>query len=188
MLAADDIVLQIDGEALRLRPSLRAAVRLDRRFAGLSSLLQGIGAGSITTLVALAVECGEPRFEAVILAPSIETWADRFERITPGLVRLIFDIAEIEPEAPAGPHVELPAPVETITLAEAYAQLFAAATGILGWPPATAWSATPGEVRAALDAHLSMFRAQHGIADPKPTGPDFSPLDSAGLASLADMQ
>ena len=211
MLAADDHVLEIDGEALQLRPSLRAAVRLERRFGGFQGLLQAIGEGSIAALVAVAVECGEAPNQALILAPSAETWAIRFERITPALVRLVFDLAEIDSDAPGKPRITLAKPVATITLAEAYAQLFGVATGVLGWTPAAAWAATPAEIKTALDAHLSawfdwevpvggMFvwatardltldtdaLLPHALADPKPLFDD-APLDSAGLAELAAM-
>lgn len=188
MLAADDIVLQINGEALWLRPSLRAAVRLERRFAGFSGLLQAIGEGSVTAVLALAVECGEHRFEAVILAPSAETWADRFERITPALVRLVFDIAEIEPVDPERPRITFDRPAVTMTLGEAYTQLFSIATGALGWSAAQAWATPPVEIRRALETYLAVFRASHGIAEPDDvSGYDAAPLDSVGLASLAGM-
>ena len=187
MLAADDTVLQIDGAALRLRPSLRAAVRLERRFGGFSGLLKAIGEGSVSALVALAVECGEPGAEAIILAPSAEPWSVRLDRLAPQLADLTLSLADVDPQAKPGPRIERPTTGRTITHAEALAELFGVATGVLGWPPATAWAATPAEIKAALDAKVRMIRAENGIPEPEDDDP-FAPLDSEGLAELASMQ
>lgn len=185
MLAADDIVLQIDGEALRLRPSLRAAVRLERRFGGFHGLLKAIGEGSVSALVALAVECGEPRHEALILAPSNESWSARLSRLAPQLAQLVFALADVDPDQADRPRIERPGTTRNISLAKALEELFSVATGVLGWSPATAWSATPAEIKAALTAHVRMLRAQNGAPDPDDEDPFSAELDSAGLAELA---
>lgn len=188
MLAGADTVLTIDGAALRLRPSLRAALRLERQFGGFAGLLKTIDEGSVSALVTLAVECGEAHYEAVILAPSPEAWNARFERIAPQLVALVFDLADVDPQAADKPRIERPGD-QCITLAEALEQSFGIATGILGWSPAAAWSATPAEIKAALDQHLRMLRAQHGLPDPdsEDDDPFAERSDNASLASLASL-
>lgn len=187
MLAADDIVLEIDGEALRLRPSLRAAVRLERQFGGFAGLITKIGEGSVTALVALAVECGDQRHAAAILAPSPDSWSARFERLGPQLVALVFALADVDPDAKAGPRIERPATGLTLTFTDALIELFGIATGVLGWSPADAWRATPAEIKVALDAHTRMIRAQNGIPEPETDDPLNTSLDSEGLADLASM-
>lgn len=185
MLAPDDITLQLDGATLRLRPSLRAAVRLERQFDGFAGLLAKITEGSVSAFVALAVECGHRRHEAAILAPSSEAWSARYARLSPQLVALTFQLADVDPQAKPGPRIERPSTGRKVTHAEALAELFGIATGVLGWSPAIAWSATPAEIKAALDAHTRMLRAQAGMPEPESSDPFNDTLDSAGLAELA---
>lgn len=185
-LAGDDTIITIAGEAVRLRPSLRAAMRLEGRFGGFRPLLQGVLDGSITTISAIFAECGDhPAPESQIAAPGLEPLRDRIERITPAIVAFIFDLADVAP--PNAEPVEPVPGTDQISLSKAFADIFGIATGVLGWTPATAWSATPAEIWTALDAHTAMLRAQNGIPDPKSPGSEPGHLDSAGLAELATM-
>lgn len=187
-LAGDDTILEIESEAVRLRPSLRAAMRLERHSGGYQGLLKAIGDGSVLAFSAVIAECSDLlRPERFLLAPGPEPIGDRLGRITPPIVALVLDLADVAP--PSSDRAEAKPTGETITLGKAFAELFGIATGVLGWPPADAWSATPAEIWAALEAHVAMLRAQHGVTDePEPRlGPDNSPLDSAGLAALAGM-
>lgn len=186
MLAGADTVLEIDGTALRLRPSLRAALRLERRFGGFHGLLKAVGEGSVSALVALAVECGEPGYEVIILAPSPETWGARLERLAPQLVPLVLELADVDPDQGDKPRIERTASTRTITLGQALEELFGVATGVLGWSPADAWAATPAEIKVALDQHVRLIRAQNGV--PEPSDPMNDTLDSAGLAELKAME
>lgn len=183
-LAGDDTVLHIEGEAIRLRPSLRAALRLERRFEGFGPLLQALGDGSITAAHAIIAEAGDRPVD--ITHPGLETLEERLDRIIPTLFTFALDLAEIEPETPGEPRIEYAETGPKVTRAEAYRQLFAVATGILGWSPTDAWAASPVEIGAALDQRLAMIRAEHGIPEPSRPGLD-DQLDSAGLASLADL-
>ncbi|WP_139837839.1 hypothetical protein [Roseovarius litorisediminis] len=57
-------------------------------------------------------------------------------------------------------------------LGEVYKELFRIATGWLGWPPETAWYATPQEITEAFTGHITKLKAIHGEAeDDDATGP-----------------
>ncbi|MER2263889.1 hypothetical protein [Methylobacterium oxalidis] len=183
-LAGDITIIKIEGEAIRLRPSLRAALRLERRFGGFRPLLADLLVGSLGALTAIIGECSEhPDPFAFITKPGPEPLAERLDRITPDLVRLVLELADTDPDGDDEPKPESTGP--KVPLAEAFATLFGLATGVLKWSPADAWAATIPEITVALEQHVALVRAQNGIAEPERAGPDNSPLDSAGLAELA---
>src|SRR4051794_1738380 len=185
-LASDDTIITIAGEAgpntVTLRPSLRAAVRLERQFNGFRPLLQAILDGSLTAFAAIIAECGEHSnsFE-FITQPDPEPLADRLARITPAIVALVLELADTGPaDASEKDFSEAP----KVPLADAYKQIFGVATGILGWSPATAWSATIPEITCALAAHVSLLRAQNGAPDPDPPAPTTRPSTAPASPSL----
>lgn len=189
-LAQDIITIEIGGATVRLRPSLRAALRLVRQFGGYAELLTALGEGSVTAATAILTEAGDHAApESLILAPSPEALRDRLERLLPQFALLVMMLADVAPPVTEYEDDE-PAPAgDDITVEQALIKIFGLATGVLGWTPATAWASTSGEVWAAMEAHLDMIRAANGVAPRKRkrTGPDMGTLDSEGLADLASM-
>jgi hypothetical protein len=187
-LAQDDIVISIGAATVRCRPSLRAALRLERRFGGFRPLLEAIQGGSITAATSILTETGNhPAPADLITAPADEPLRDRLARIEPALTEIVLQLADVSPPADEiEQDAEASAP-DQITMQAALIQIFGLATGVLGWSPAVAWEATPAEIWTAMDARLAMTRAAAGIPSPKRKGPDLGQLDSAGLADLAMM-
>lgn len=57
---------------------------------------------------------------------------------------------------PATPETDIPPPgdITPTPWAELFRDLYSFATGWMGWPPETAWSATPQEITDAFNAHM----------------------------------
>lgn len=54
-LAADEITITVGGERVHLRPTLRAAFRLERRHGGFDKIMKAILQGSLTMTLPLAL-------------------------------------------------------------------------------------------------------------------------------------
>ena len=64
------------------------------------------------------------------------------------------------------------APEKPVPWVEAFADLFAIATGVLHWTPQAAWQATPTEIATAFNVHIAMLEAMHGTSDETEEQPD----------------
>jgi hypothetical protein len=173
MRLADDIVVSIGGASVRLRPTLRAAIRLERRH-GLLELLKMVAEGNLTAISDLIRETA---FEGDrnLLDVSVGGLARILELVTPALLDLVLGLLGADPDAAAKPAKADAAPVH---IGEALAKLYGFATGWCGYSPAVALDSTPTEILAAYEAKLDFLRAIHGAAD--------APADDAPEASLDD--
>ena len=152
MLGADDIRIELAGEAFVLRPSLRASTRLVQRH-GLNGLAAAVRDFDLIVIGDLLEECGvtpaflERQIEASGLA-SVRT------RLAVPLAKFVLALAGIDPDAPA----DQPAPSGPSIPAAAYhARLFQIATGWLGWSATGAWNATAAEIIAAKTGRTDMI-------------------------------
>lgn len=190
-LAGDDTLVEIEGEAVWLRPSLRAGLRLERQHGGFAPLLQAFDHGNVTAIASIIAETGHhPCPISFLTQPGAEPLVARLARIAPALIALVLDLADVAPAHEIEPDPEAPTSSGRTTLADAYSDLFGIATGVLGWSPADAWSSTPAEIHAALASYMDLNRAQNGLPPLKRTrsGPDDDVLDSAGLDSLRSLE
>lgn len=172
--AYDGITLRYGGNTVVLRPSLRAASRLERLHDGFPALLKKVEEFDTRTIAAIVTLSAEDRQAAQELflyagkwplAPFIQaTQAPIFKLIN----ALLPEPAE-DDKTPAQP-TGTPMP-----WAEVYKELFGFATGWLGWSPETAWNATPQEISDAFTAHVTKLKAIHG-----------SPEDDADDTASAD--
>ena len=180
MLAQDEIRITVDGTVILLRPTLRAAMRLERRHGGFGKIVAAIHDARFTVMADLIEECA-----ACAPAHLLGLMRDFRGARTRGigltlaelagpLLTLTFALAGIDqaakPDAKAGDAAK-------ITFAEFHERLFKIATGWLDWPPDTAWNATPAEILTAYSGKIDMLKAIHGTAE-KATDPDKDvPLD-----------
>lgn len=181
MRLAEEHVVRVGAETLRLRPTLRAALRLEREH-GLPKLLAGVMEGRLGVVLEILRESTGRTFGLDELAARSGLGA-AFAALTEPLLAHLCTLYGLDPDVEARParHVgEPPSPADTL------AKLYTLATGWLGWPPREAWDAAPSEIIAAYEARLEMLRAIHGGSEPDAglTGPDDSPLDRDGLAAL----
>ncbi|MDH7795794.1 MULTISPECIES: hypothetical protein [unclassified Beijerinckia] len=184
-LAADPITVNIGGKSLTFRPTLYAALRLERY--GFEKLLQDIAEGSLTAINTVAMETCAEEFD---LGSALET-----DLVPLGLNLALLSeatsavIAEMLDLGGGKDQPEQPAKDAPQTLSDLYQELFGIATGVLGWSADQAWNATPAEIAVAAKARYKFAARLFGAAenkegyDPRNTKRD---LDAtAKLKSLA---
>lgn len=166
-LAEEEITLTLDGERIHLRPSLRAAARLERRHGGFPAILKGLDEASVSVIADLIGECATAPTDVpdLLVTPGL-AW--RLVPVVPALQMLVLNLMGYDPdaeEAAAGS-----GDGARITFAEVHARLYRLGTGYLGWTPAETWAASPGEIRQAYEGRLELLRSVFGGGDPSPTG------------------
>lgn len=195
-LAYDAIALEYGGNAVFLRPSLRAALHLERLHGGFPELLRKIEEFDTLTIwhvitTAAGMEATESLFAYAAAHP-----LKSFQRAAQG--PCIELVAALFPEAPEATTAQ-PSTATATPWSELFKELYGFATGWMGWTPETAWNATPQEITDAFTAHIAKLKAIHGEAEDADTGPDEAQrkqnaelgldpdFDRAGLRALKDL-
>ncbi len=167
-LAYDAIVVEFGGHTVFLRPSLRAALHLERLHGGFPELLRKIEEFDTQTIwhvitAGADMESTEPQFSAAAVLPLRD-----FQRAAQGpCIALVAAFFPEEPKADRKqPSNTAPKPWSAL-----FKDLYGFATGWLGWTPEAAWNATPQEITDAFAAHIAKFKAIHGDAEDADTGP-----------------
>lgn len=182
MRLADEMTLRVGLKTIALRPSLRAATRLEQAHGGFDKLLSAIDDGSLTVIsevVKVSGNADDGLFSAMAEIPLIEVMPNLIE----GVGKHVLCLAGFDASAPKQAGAEREQGTR-ITFAEYHAKLFRIATGWLGWSPAQAWDATAGEVLEAYNGHLDMLRAIHGGVEPVSSSPGDAAFDRQALHSL----
>ncbi|CAN7437028.1 hypothetical protein [Neorhizobium sp. LjRoot104] len=167
MRLADEITVIIAKEAVTLRPSLRCAIRLERRPGSFQQLTRDIMDGSLTA----AVEVIQDHTDLDFLPNRI---LDDLDRLKPALLRYVMACAGVDPhDAPKALPVGKPA--KSVPFRDHLIGLYRIAAGWLGWPPEVALDATPAEIVLAYEGRLDMLKAIYGGGRDQPT--DERPLE-----------
>jgi hypothetical protein len=187
-LAADPITIEIAGEAFELRPTLRAATRLARRYGDFATLYRRIIADHVSVVSDVIREgSGAPHAAADFLtACELPGLGALLATLKLPLMRYVLALAGHddngnEPPATTG---------KPITLAEYHVELFAIGTGWLGWSPEQTWTSTPAEILAAQrgrsDLIVDVLKSVFGSTDkPAPAAPDLdAQFDRAAFYAL----
>ncbi|NDW43655.1 hypothetical protein [Ruegeria sp. PrR005] len=179
-----------------LRPSLRAAIHLERLHGGFPALLRKIEEFDTLTIwrvitAVAGMTATEPLFAYVAKHPLKD-----FQRAAQGACFEL--VAAFFPETPETTDKQ-PSTTKATPWADLFKELYGFATGWLGWTPETAWNATPQEITDAITAHFAMLKAIHGGAEDTDTGPSeeqrkqntdmgLDPdFDRAGLSALKEL-
>jgi hypothetical protein len=184
-LGAGDIQVTVGTMKPRLRPSLRAAFRLEQRHDGFDKLIRAIADGDWRVMSDVIAESSEPRVQDYELVRAIAgiPLKEVLPSLNEPLLSHVFALAGIDPDKQGEPSKG-----ERITFADYHAKLYRIATGWLGWTPKEAWAATPAEIEEAYAGRMEMLRAIFGSADKGadfvPEKPDKAKLDRDGLATL----
>jgi len=162
-LAEEEITLALDGERIHLRPSLRAAARLERRHGGFPAVLRALDEASVTVIADLIRECAMAPTNApdLLVTPGLG-W--RLTPLVPALQVLVLGLMGFDPDTDDDPAGVSDADAR-ITFAEVHGRLYRLATGWLGWTPAQTWAASPGEIRQAYEGRLDLLRAVFGSGE-----------------------
>ena len=159
----DEFTLSHDGNTVRLRPSLRAAMRLERLHDGFGPLITMLDQFNTTTirdmiLIAASDYSAAQRFLASISTKPLQTYR---HAVTGPLSSLL--TAFLPAPSPDTASTSK-APEKAVPWSEAYAQLHQIGTGWLGWTPAETWAATPTEITQALEGRVAHLIAMNGGA------------------------
>jgi len=190
MIGGEDIYLTVGHEVIHLRPTLRAAVRLLRKYGDLASLAAKLDELSFAAVSDVIRECSTTRSDLVALLDDgqiplgvcLSSFETQMVQIVPGLVGV--DVPSVDPDKRPSSGTAVP-PLDYLQ------SLFGLATGVIGWSPETAWQATPAEIAVAYQARIDLLSAIFGgskEADDAPSGdPMAARLDADGLAAIANI-
>lgn len=172
MRLAETITIRLGERSLELRPTLRAAMRLERAH-GLENLgekLLDLHVGAISDTIS-ATAYGPYEAEEIAALIISGGMVDTAMQIAPALVELLEGLAGIDPDAE-----ELPAATKADekrpSIAETHRTLFRIGTGKIGWTPEQALNATPLEIVEAWKGRLELLRDIFGGAEDKPNDQD----------------
>ena len=146
MLAEDEIKIEIGRGAkastVFLRPTLRAAMRLERAHGGFDKIIEAILAENVTTMASVIRESEDQPSDIPCLIESLAGMPlyAGVEALKEPLIKHVLQFfgsdADNENATPD-------AKAEPVTFAEHYARVYRIATGWLGWTPEVALTATP---------------------------------------------
>lgn len=157
----DEFTLSHGGNTVRLRPSLRAAMRLERLLDGfgpLITMLDQFDTATIRNMILIAASdySAAQRFLASISNQPLQTYR---HAVTASLSSLL---AAFFPSETTDTTSTNTTPEKPVPWSEAYAQLYQIGTGWLGWTPAETWTATPTEITQALEGRVAHLIAMNG--------------------------
>lgn len=163
-LASEDLHITLQGEELTLRPTLRAALQLARKYETFEAVVTGIADGSITVVadVIAATVCSSD----VPVSPlplGKHPLANFFNLETSSLIDLVLGMVGVDADVKGTEH-----DAERVSFTDHFERLFQIATGMLGWSPSEAWSATPAEILAAHKGRVELLKMIFGTGNTKP--------------------
>lgn len=166
-LADDEITIGFGHEAIRLRPTLRAALRLERQFGGFDKLIAAINEASVSAIIAIVRESA-PHSDFARFADALET--KPFSRTLPALAApLLAHVCALSGFDPDNMgEASAPEPGPRVTFADHHAKLYRIGTGWLGWTPEATWSATPAEIIEAYKGRCELLKSIFGGAEEQP--------------------
>ncbi|WP_377191002.1 hypothetical protein [Ruegeria meonggei] len=192
-LAYDAIALEHGGHTVFLRPSLRAAMHLERLHGGFPVLLRKLEEfDTLTVWHVITAGGGKAATDALfgyVATQPLSGFANAAIAQLFEFVMALFPTSADDGKA-------RPENTDPLPWTDLFKQLYGYATGWMGWPPEIALNATPQEITDAFEAHMSKLMAIHGAPEEEQNGsieeqcqenvqngldPEF---DRAGLANL----
>jgi hypothetical protein len=158
-LANEHIVIELGGEFITLRPTLRCGFRLERREGSFAKLISDLQEGSLTAAhFVLADNFHRPTIATCIVDAGLEDVCGK-------LILHAISCTGLDPNAKPDPNAE----PSNVTFGDHLTQLYRIATGWLGWTPDVALDSTPAEITEAYKGRLDMLKAVFG-GDDTPKG------------------
>ncbi|TPW26385.1 hypothetical protein [Pararhizobium mangrovi] len=165
-LATSPLTIAHGSDAVRLRPSLRAAHLLYQAH-GFGRLVEGIQITTISTILDM-IDAGtdfDPLGHQIVERTIDEHGVIGLSAFSEALFRFVaetFGVDETE-EHPAERDKRTTG--KPFDMGKALDNLFEIGTGWLGWTPETTWTATPAEIITAHRGLIAKLSAIHGSAD-----------------------
>lgn len=175
--AYEEVTIAHGGNAVTLRPTLRAATSLEDQF-GLPALYRAVEDLNVTVISEIILTSATSRQDAAAFLSSLVG-----KPLLPFYLAVRTPLAElVSTLTPApDPHANRKQTTgKPVTWAEVFAALFDRATGWLEYTPEQAWNATPTEIDRAYRAHLEKLKAIHG------GGPDKDDQSEPNLEDLSE--
>lgn len=182
MRLGETLTINIAGQAVVLRPTLRHALELERRPGGITAVGMAVDEHSLTAISLIIRHHTNMQFlESRVFDAGLEKLAPIMSNYL--LALLGVDPFDAKLDKPAKRSRTKPKPhIETLT------NLFGIATGWLGWSPKDAWDASPMEVIAAYKGRLAMLKAIFGGDDTgTPERSEPQDLDAKARAVFASL-
>lgn len=166
MRLADDLIAISHGNsAVRLRPSLRAAVRLHAQY-GLPELSELIAPGDNLGAVAdIILEATDPETGARLVNAINAAGMQHLHRYREPLTDYMFALLAIDRSKVKGQAKTSDTANVQQTIEEFHQSLFEIGTGWLGWTPADTWAASPREILVAQRGLVAKLKAVNGVVD-----------------------
>lgn len=183
LLAEDEITITLGAESITLRPSLRAAMRIERKFGGFENVVGEIFAGNISAMATIVREGADRHtnvpdlLEEIGLSPLNLS----LSMLTGPLLAFTYRLAGVDLSDPS--QVEDKGTPSRVDWAIHHERLFQIGVGWLGLCPADVWEATPAELMAGYQGRLEMLRAVFGGGEE--TKPDTSSMSLDEKIKLA---
>lgn len=156
-LADDEITIDLGHEVIRLRASLRAAFRLERRHGGFDKIIHAIADGNLTVMADVVCESSNTTLRGFLECVGKLPLRTAIERISVPLNAHVMALAGVDGESSnAQPDAE------RIPFSEYFPRLFRLATGWCGMSPSDTWEATPAEITEAYKGRLELLGACFG--------------------------
>ncbi|SHH03926.1 hypothetical protein SAMN02745157_0209 [Kaistia soli DSM 19436] len=171
---ADDIVISIGpGVPIRLRASLRAAIRLER--IGFSRLASAIVEGNVTLIKAIIVEGAEDDPSDLLDELDFGPLGKTLRSLQEPLLRFLLILSGVDPDESQRPPQATPAiTAKPFSLAKHYRRLYGACIVTFHWTPDQVLDATLAELDVALNAHIHALTVAEALSKelPPPAHPD----------------
>jgi len=180
-LASDIIAIKHGNVAVRLRPSLRAALTLHSRH-GLPAVLAGIMDRNFGIMVDVIVQATDEATAYRIGSDLTRDGLFKLDHLVEPLTDYVFALLGNDRE-PATKRTTARVQPTTDWIAPYIEDLFEKATGWLGWSAHDAWAATPREIQTATRGLIAKLKAIHGTADDKPA---YDPLEAITPAEVSE--
>ncbi|WP_108262266.1 phage tail assembly chaperone [Mangrovicoccus ximenensis] len=156
----EEVTIRHNGHVVTLRPSLRAAMTLERLHGGWEPLISRLSETHVITMQAIirASAVSSTTAEALLAALQNQPLA----RVHAVLVEPLCELVNLFLEPAKAETGTEPRTGKPMTWPEAYAELYRIGTGWLGWNPAETWAATPTEITQAFEGKVSYLKAIYG--------------------------
>lgn len=167
---SSEVTVRHGPHVVTLRPSLRAAMTIERLHVGWGGLVHRLAQFDQVTVQALirASAVSGPPAEALLLSFENRPLAEIKAAVAEPLAELVaLFLAPLDSDD-TGEKPSL-APSKPKPWSDAYGELYRIGTGWLGWSPADTWAATPAEIAQAFEGKVAMLKAIHGSGDEEPT-------------------
>lgn len=191
--ADDQFIIEVDGEVIVLRPTLRAASTLIKKYDSYGAIIQALSELKSSTLVDV-IRAGSglplPRLFSALTHKPLRNLESTIGTVVSYVVSLAGNPSHIKEQGSDSPSAgEADTPKDTITLAEYHTRLFEIGTGILGWSPADTWNASATDILSAFKGRTGFIKellgAVFGTAEDKTEyDPRNTTRDQEGFESL----